>query len=166
MSTFDAVLIGALGMAGMLFMLFASVVAAWKLFPLLLSLVEALVAVAKQSKGILATLTAIERELAFMRGLAPPQQPMQIGGDPDEQPPAGAAPSPPTGPALYPPPNFDRYPVVAEPPDATLADTDMRALTQDDADLVAVEQLEKLRGMGIHVEDDDTEHEAIEVESQ
>lgn len=167
MSTLDAVIIGAIGMAALLFLMAITVVAVWKVFPLLLSLVEALVAVSKQSKGILTTLTAIERELAFMRGLAPPQQPVQVGGDPDEHPPApGAAPAQPVGPTPYPSPVFDRFPVVVDPPDATVEDTDMRALTQDDADLVAVEQLENLRQMGIEVEPDNAEHEAIEVDSE
>jgi hypothetical protein len=161
MSTFDAVLIGALGMAGMLLVIVAAVVAVWKVWPTLLSLVEALGTLAKLLKTMPRTMEGIQQELAYMRGLAVPQQ-VQQPSDDISPPPTGAGPSGPPQP--FPAPIFDRFTVVHEP-DAKPEDTDMEGLNQTDADLVAMEQIEALRQRGISVEEADAEHDAIEVDT-
>ena len=167
MSTFDAVLIGALGMAALLLVLVGGVVAVWKVFPLLVDLVKSIVGLEKTAKTLLSVTDAIQRELAYMRALTPPPTP-HFGGDPGEQAgPTSAPQSPnPPPPIPFPSPIFDRFSVVKEEPDATIADTDSSGLTQTDEDLVAMERLENLRQQGMHVEDSDTVHEGIEVDSE
>lgn len=163
-STFDAVMIGALGMAAMLLVVVAGIVAVWKVYPLLRDLAKALSGLEKQSKGLLSATDGIHRELAYMRSLTPPPTP-NFGGEPGSPSPGQSSQETPP-PTPFPSPVFDRFQVVREEPDATLQDTDSGGLTQTDEDLVQMEALENLRQMGQQVEDSDTEHEAIEVESE
>src|ERR1700721_4829576 len=162
MSTFDAVLIGALGMAAMLFVLVAAVWAVWKIFPMFSRIEESCKALDKSLARSLKVLVAIGEELAYVRSLAPPPVTPNFGSDP-ENPQAGTAQEAPKPPAPFPAPIFDRFQVV---PDATIEDTDTGLLKQTDADLVEMEKLEALRQTGMQVEDSDAEHDAIEVDGE
>lgn len=151
-------------MAGMLLVVVGGAVAVWKVFPLLLELAKALTELAKQSKALLAVCDGIQRELAYIRALAPPPSPnsgVDVGSSQGFQQAA-----PPDTPPPFPSPIFDRFDVRKPEPDAKIEDTDSGGLIQTDEDLVAMEQLENLRQMGIPVEDSDAEHPGIEVESE
>lgn len=163
-STFDAVLLGALGMASMILVVIVAVVAVWKVWPLLVVFKDSIPRLEKAVAKATTVMDAIQRELAYMRSLTPQPTP-NFGGDPGS-PAAGQEPTAPPQPTPFPAPVFDRFQVMREEPDATIQDTDSGGLTQTDEDLVRMEALENLRQKGMQVEDSDTEHEGIEVESE
>lgn len=163
-STFDAVLLGALGMAAMILVVIVAVVAVWKVWPLLVVFKDSVPRLEKAVTKAAAVMDAIHRELAYMRSLTPQPTP-NFGGDPGS-PGAGQEPTPAPAPTPFPSPVFDRFPVMREEPDAKIDDTDSGGLTQTDEDLVRMESLENLRQRGMQVEASDAIHEAIEVDSE
>jgi hypothetical protein len=168
MSVFDAVLLGALGMATMLFVLVVGIVAVWKVWPMLVGLTKASTDLADSIKQSMALLRAVRDELGFIRSMTNPAPPpgYSVSGEHEDSP-AVEGYKPPPPPTPFPSPVYDRYPVYKEPePDAKIEDTDSSGLTQTDEELVEAERVENLRNMGLHIEDDDTQHDAVVVESE
>jgi hypothetical protein len=164
-SVFDAVLIGALGMATMLFVLVAAAYFAFKVIPLFTSIEKSLKGLDTVLKQDRETLVGIRQELGMMRQMTQAMTPnsgTETPWTPPTPTPGGEAAEAPAT-AAYPAPVFDRFPVVE---DAKPEDTDPAGLTQTDADLVAMEQLEALRQRGIEVEDSDAEHEGVEADAE
>ena len=74
MSIFDAVMMGALGMAAMLLVLICGIVAIFRVWPKLVELTDGFTGLVKAVRGVPETLAGIREELAFMRGLTQQQQ--------------------------------------------------------------------------------------------
>ena len=158
-SVFDAVMIGAFGMATMILVVACVVVSVWKVWPVITTLAKAMEQTAKQTESIPKVLEGINRELAYMRQMSTPQGMNEpVAGQ--EMPSQGEAPPP-----YIPFPSAPEglYKIV---PDADPDDTDMNGLIQSDADLAEIEKIEALRQAGIHVEDDDVVHEGVVRESE
>jgi hypothetical protein len=156
-SIFDAMLLGALGMAAAMLLTVLVVFVLWKVVPQFVSIVSSLKTITPVLRGIL-------EQLSFMQQVTQAAAPPNFGVDPGA---IGGTPAPgggePSAPVAYPAPVFDRFQIV---PDAKVEDTDPAGLTQDDADLVRMEQIEALRQRGIEVEDSDTEHEGVEADAE
>lgn len=110
----------------------------------------------------------IQAELGYMRSLTGGTLgEQQVGGDPDYGiPTLTPGPGPGRSNVLhpFPEPLMERFP--QEPPDAKVEKGDLDLLNQTDAELAAMEVLETMRARGIPVEDSDTEHPGITVESK
>lgn len=167
MSTMDAVLIGALGMAALLLVIVAGVMAVWKVWPMLAELTKGFTDMVKAVRGVPESLKGIKDELEYMRGLAQQQQvPAGSGADEGYIPTTGGPPDKPTGPIPFPSPVYDRYAVAKEElPDAELEQEDIDLINQTDEELVAMEKLEQVRQRSGFVEDSDAKHDAIIAES-
>jgi hypothetical protein len=164
-SVFDAVLIGAVGMAVLLFVLVLAIVMVWKVWPVLRDLAYGAHSLSTVAKSIGPSVEGIRQEMMFMRQMAAPGS--QLSAEPSNPtPPASQPPSPPEPPPPFPEAVYDRFRVADPEPDATIEDTVVEHLNQTDADLERQEQIEVLRERGVVVEDSDVEHEGVQVESE
>lgn len=165
MSVFDAVLIGALGMAALLFVLVIGIVMVWKVWPMLVGLTTATSELSDSIKQSISLLRSVRDELGLIRSMTHPAPPSD--GDPGDPSTGDAFQAPKTKPRTpFPNPIYEQYPAVPEEPDATLEDTDSEGLVQTDEELVQIEKLDNLRAMGINVEDSDAPHDAIIADSE
>lgn len=171
MSTFDAILLGALVMAALtIFGVAAFFVVKWlkAVATLLQQTTNMLSLLSGELLSIRPMLESIKGEMAYMRGMAIASGAPQPESLPDL--PAGgsrpvvATPPKPSGPAQFPTAIMDRFEVA--PPDAVAEDNDVALLGQTDAQLEEIERIEKLRQSGVEVEDDDVVHDGIVADSE
>ena len=102
------------------------------------------------------TIKAIYDELTYMRSMTQPSP--NFGQTDTPQPPLGHAGVMP-GPPPFPSPVWDRYAPPA--PDATLEDTPMELIEQDDKDMSEAQALEYLRSKGIEPDEGDEPQPAV-----
>ena len=155
MSTVDALLIGAVGSAIVIAVAVGSVIAVKKTWLLVKSLTEALKEIPKlreANQQLVVIGKQVGEEVMYLRQIMSASvQPEATPYQPATQPPmVGTVPA-------FPTPDFSRFKVQAPVPDATVDDTDMGALTQEDAELTELDRLETLRQMGLEVHEEEEE---------
>ena len=155
MSAVDALLIGAVGSAFAIALSIGVTIAIKKTWMLVKSLTEALKEIPKlreANQQLVVIGKQVGEEVMYLRQIMSASvQTEESGYQPPVQPPmVGRVPA-------FPTPDFSRFKVQAPIPDATVDDTDMGALTQDDAELTELDRLETLRQMGLEVHDEEEE---------
>jgi hypothetical protein len=154
MSQFDLVLIGALGVV-VLYFLVRGFIKAWKIVS---SIERALNAIPKVQKSLDDLVILLK---AVITGGNPnfPNFGLDTEGNP-----LGPQPLDPMPRAPFPSPVFDRFTVKPDEPDAVPEDTIV--ISSTDEELIDAERVENLRRMGFQVEEPETQHKAIEVDSE